>query len=260
MARKISVVNQKGGVGKTTTSINVCACLAKMGRSTLLVDMDPQGNATSGIGVAANNIKMTVYEALVNDYPVKEAIVRTKIDKLEVVPADIQLAGAEIELSTAIARESKLKKVIESLNSDYEFIVFDCPPSLGLLTVNAMTASNEIMVPIQCEYFALEGLSQLLRSHELVRNYLNQSLELLGIVLTMSSRTKLSRQVVEEVRKHFGDQTFKTVIPRNIRLTEAPSYGEPITTYDPGSKGAQAYKKLTREIVEMKGERWKKVD
>lgn len=254
MARKISVVNQKGGVGKTTTSINVSACLARESKKTLLIDMDPQGNATSGIGIMADQFKVTVYEPLVNGHPIEDAVIKTSIEGLEIIPADIQLAGAEIELSSALARESKLKKAIEPVERKYDFIIIDCPPSLGLLTVNSMTASDEIIVPIQCEYFALEGLTQLLRSLELVRAYLNDVLELCGIVLTMASRTKLSRQVAEEVRKYFTDDTFKTTIPRNIRLTEAPSYGEPITTYDDKSKGAEAYRKLTQEIIERKGE------
>lgn len=249
MSKVISVVNQKGGVGKTTTALNLAACLAEAGKPTLLVDMDPQGNATSGIGVTPDDFKVTVYEVLVNAYPADKAIIGSKTELLEIMPSDIQLAGAEIELASAIARETKLKKALQILGDRYDYVILDCPPSLGLLTVNAMTASTDIIVPMQCEYFALEGLTQLLRSFDLVKNYLNDSLRLMGILLTMTSRTKLSKQVIEEVKKYFEDKTFKTMIPRNIRLTEAPSYGESIIKYDPRSRGSEAYRKLAREIL-----------
>lgn len=250
MAKVLAVTNQKGGVGKTTTCVNLGACLAQSGKKVLVVDIDPQGNTTSGLGVSRHRLKKCIYNVLIDGIPVEAVIQPTDVPGLEVVPATIQLAGAEIELVAAMSREVKLKSALESVRADYDFVLIDCPPSLGLLTLNALTASDGVLVPVQCEYYALEGLGQLLNTVQLVQRHLNQGLHIFGALLTMyDSRTNLSNQVVEEVQRFFGDRVFKTIIPRNVRLSEAPSYGQPITLYDPRSKGAEVYSELAKEVL-----------
>lgn len=251
MAKVISIANQKGGVGKTTTAVNLSACIAEKGKRVLLVDIDPQGNATSGLGVEAHQDK-SVYNVLVDSTPIEETIQKTMIKKLDVCPANINLAGAEIELVSMVSRENRLKKAIDSIRDNYDYIFIDCPPSLGLITLNAFTASDSVLVPIQCEYYALEGLGQLINTIKLVQRHLNQDLEIEGVVLTMfDARTNLSSEVAIEVEKYFGNKVFQTIIPRNIRLSEAPSHGLPITLYDKESKGAETYKKLAKELVSL---------
>ena len=243
-------MNQKGGVGKSTTAVNLSAALAEMGMKVLLGDIDPQGNATSGVGVDKGSLKYSIYDVLINEIDVREAILETGIENFDILPANIDLAGAEIELVSMISRESKLKNVIKKIDEDYDFIFFDCPPSLGLLTLNALTAADGILVPIQCEYYALEGLGQLINTVRLVQNNLNQDLDIEGVLLTMyDARTNLSQQVIEEVVSYFKDRVYKTIIPRNVRLSEAPSFGQPITLYDSSSKGAQAYRELAKEVI-----------
>lgn len=251
MVKVIAIANQKGGVGKTTTSVNLSACLADLGKKVLLVDLDPQGNSTSGFGFDKTKIKQSVYDILVNDIPVESVILRTEIDNLMILPATIQLAGAEIELVSIMSRETKLKRVLDKIKYDYEYVLIDCPPSLGLLTINALTAANSVLVPIQCEFYALEGLSQLMNTVTLVQKNLNPALSLEGVVLTMfDARTNLSIQVVDEVKNHFRHKVYQTIIPRNVRLSEAPSHGQPVIRYDPKSKGAQVYFELAREVID----------
>ena len=249
MSKIIAVVNQKGGVGKTTTAVNVSTILAKKGKKVLLIDADPQGNATSGVGID-KNVEKSIYDVIINDLEIKEAIVKSPIKNLFVCPSNINLAGAEVELVPMMAREQKLKEKLELVENDFHCIIIDCPPSLGLLTINAFTASNSILIPIQCEYYALEGVGQLINTVNLVRKGLNKSLYIEGVVLTMSdSRTNLSNQVIKEVKTYFKDNVYKTIIPRNVKLSEAPSYGMPISIYAPKSKGARCYEKLTNEII-----------
>lgn len=246
-----AVVNQKGGVGKTTTTVNLAAYLATFGKKILLVDSDPQSNATVGFGVNRTTVNRCLYNVLIDSIPAEEIIVKTSISNLDVLPSTPRLAGAEVELVALDNRETRLKQALLNIKENYEIIIIDCPPSLSLLTVNALTAANEVIIPIQSEYYALEGISQLTHSLELVRESLNPELKIRGIVLTMyDPRTLLSAQVEEETRKYFGKKVFKTVIPRNIRLAEAPSFGQPIIFYDPGSKGAEAYEKLCREVLD----------
>lgn len=251
MAKIISIANQKGGVGKTTTAVNLSACIAQKGKKVLLIDIDPQGNATSGLGVEAHDNK-SVYNVIVDEENIKDTIKSTMIKKLDVCPANIDLAGAEVELVSMVSRETRLKNAIDEVRDEYDYIFIDCPPSLGLITLNAFTASDSVLVPIQCEYYALEGLSQLINTIKLVQKHLNKKLEVEGVVLTMfDSRTNLSIQVANEVEKYFGNKVFQTIIPRNIRLSEAPSHGLPITLYDKDSKGAETYKKLAKELLKL---------
>lgn len=246
----LSVVNQKGGVGKTTTSVNVSAYLAKMGKKTLLIDADPQGNATSGIGMEKNDLERTIYDVVINGEDINDVIVSANRKNLFICPANIDLAGAEIEMVNLFSRETVLKKAFQKIKGDYDFVIIDCPPSLGLLTVNALTASDGVVVPIQAEYYALEGLSQLLNTINKVKKHLNPSLEIFGVVVTMfDSRTQLANQVASEVRQYFGEKLFKSIIPRNVRLSEAPSHGLSISEYDKRSKGADAYEYLSKEII-----------
>ncbi len=250
MARIISVANQKGGVGKTTTTVNLGACLAYDGKKVLLIDSDAQGNATSGLGVRKPDVKQDIYDVLVNEVPIKETIVQTSRENLSIVPATLQLAGAEIELTSMMARESRLKSALAEVSDDYNFILIDCPPSLGHLTINAFTASDAILIPVQCEYYALEGLSQLLNTVRLVQKHFNPGLEIEGVLLTMyDARTNLGAEVVEEVRRYFQEKVYDTIIPRNVRLSEAPSHGKPIIDYDPRSKGAEVYQALAKEVL-----------
>ena len=249
MGQVISIANQKGGVGKTTTAINVSTILAKRNKKILLIDADPQGNATSGVGLE-KNVEKSVYDVLINDLSINEIILDTSIKNLRVCPANINLAGAEVELVSQMSREQRLKEKLDEVKDEYDFVFIDCPPSLGLVTLNAFTASDSVLIPVQCEYFALEGLGQLLNTVNLVKKHLNRNLEIEGAVLTMyDMRTNLSNQVVKEVQRYFGDKVYKTVIPRNIKLSEAPSYGMPISMYDPKSKGARAYERLAKELL-----------
>ncbi len=247
----VAIANQKGGVGKTTTAINLAACVAKCGKRTLAVDIDPQGNMTSGLGVNKNSDAPAVYDVLVNDTPMAETIVPTPMEHLHLVPANISLAGAEIELVSVMAREYILKKALAQLGGAYDYVFIDCPPSLGLLTLNALTAADKLLVPIQCEFFALEGLTQLMNTVALVRRHLNADLQVEGVVMTMfDARTNLSQQVVQEVKKFFPDRVYGAFIPRNIRLAEAPSFGLPVVMYDPKCSGAEAYMDLAREFIQ----------
>lgn len=250
MAQIISVANQKGGVGKTTTTVNLGACLASLGKKVLLVDMDAQGNATSGVGIRKPDVTRDIYDVLVNELPIDEATLITEHENLSIVPATLQLAGAEIELTSMMARESRLKGSLAEVSSQYDYILIDCPPSLGHLTINSFTASDSILIPVQCEYYALEGLSQLLNTVRLVQKHFNPELEIEGVLLTMyDARTNLGNEVVEEVRKYFREKVYETIIPRNIRLSEAPSHGKPIIDYDPRSRGAEVYQALAKEVV-----------
>ncbi|OGB89499.1 sporulation initiation inhibitor Soj [candidate division WOR-1 bacterium RIFCSPHIGHO2_01_FULL_53_15] len=251
MATTYAVVNQKGGVGKTTTTVNLAAYLATFGKKVLLIDIDPQSNASVGLGVDKTQIKECLYDILIEGVAPAEAIIKSNISNLHVLASTPRLAGAEVELVGLVPRETRLKDSINQIKAEYDLVVIDCPPSLSLLTVNALTAADEVIIPIQCEYYALEGISQLTHTLELVRESLNPSLKIRGIVLTMfDPRTLLSSQVAEEARKYFGNKVFKTVIPRNVRLAEAPSFGQPILFYDPGSKGAEAYENLCREVLD----------
>ena len=250
MAKIIAITNQKGGVGKTTTSVNLGACLASLGKRVLLVDIDPQGNTTSGIGINKADVENCIYDILINDVHPRDAIVPTNIPGLNIIPATIQLAGAEIEMVSTISREVRLKKALHQVKQDYDYILIDCPPSLGLLTINSLTASDSVLIPIQCEYYALEGLSQLLNTVRLVQKHLNTTLQIEGVLLTMfDARTNLGIQVIEEVKKYFQQKVYQTIIPRNVRLSEAPSHGQAIITYDPRSKGAEVYLELAKEVI-----------
>ena len=249
LPRVLAVANQKGGVGKTTTSVNLGAALAELGFRVLVIDLDPQGNATTGLGIDARNFELSMYDVLMRDSSLEDCVEPTSMKNLFVAPATIALAGAEIELVPAFSRELKLKRAIETVIDDFDYVLIDCPPSLGLITVNALAAADEVLVPIQCEYYALEGLSQLMRNVHLVASNLNPRLDISTIVLTMyDARTKLSDQVATEVRDHFGNKVCRIVIPRTVRLSEAPSFGQPITAFDPASRGAIAYRELAKEV------------
>ncbi|SHJ27298.1 ParA family protein [Lutispora thermophila] len=255
MSKSIAVFNQKGGVGKTTTVINLSACLASLGKRVLMIDIDPQGNTTSGIGIDKNSLEYTLYDILINNVNPKECIKATQQESLYIIPASVQLAGAEIELTSFQGRELKLRECITEIKKDFDYIFVDCPPSLGLLSVNALSAVDSVLIPIQCEYYALEGVSQLMNTYSLVKKGLNKKLEIEGVVLSMfDGRTNLSIQVVEEVKKFFKGKVYRTMIPRNVRLAEAPSHGLSIISYDPKSKGAEAYLELAQEFLELSEE------
>jgi chromosome partitioning protein len=250
MVKVISIFNQKGGVGKTTTNVNLCAAMALKGKKVLSIDIDPQGNSTSGLGFDKNRLEHTIYNVLIEDYDINKVILKTELENLDLIPANIQLAGAEIELTNARYREKTLREKINLIEKEYDFIIIDCPPSLGLLSLNALTASHTVLIPIQCEYYSLEGVGQLIDTVKLVRKNLNPKLEIEGVILNMfDGRTNLSIQVVEEVKKYFKDKVYRTVIPRSVRLAEAPSFGQPIMLYDDKSKGSLAYIKVSEELI-----------
>ncbi|MBR4030793.1 MAG: ParA family protein [Clostridia bacterium] len=251
MGKIIAVANQKGGVGKTTTAVNLSACVASMGKKVLIVDIDPQGNTTGGLGVSARNLKYTIYDVLVNDIPAKDAVADAPYFSMHILASDISLAGAEIELVGVEKREFLLKNALNSIKDNYDFIFIDSPPSLGIITLNGLVAADAVIVPIQCEYYALEGVAQLSNTISMVKKALNPSLDIEGVVMTMfDGRTNLSLQVVEEVKKHFGKKVYRSLIPRNVRLSEAPSFGEPIIVFDRTASGAAAYTELAKEFIE----------
>ena len=246
----MAIINQKGGVGKSTTAINLSAALGELGKQVLLVDLDPQGNSSSGLGIEKSQVNNCIYDVLLNDVPIEEVIIPDVCEGLDLVPATINLAGAEVELVAEMARENRLKDAVGSLRGKYDYVFIDCPPSLGLLTVNALVAADKLLIPIQCEFYALEGVTKLLDSMKRVKTRLNPTLDIYGVLMTMyDGRTTLSRQVVEEVRAYFGRLVFETQIPRTVKLSEAPSFGQPITLYDPSGKGAQSYMSLAKEVI-----------
>ena len=257
MGKAIAIFNQKGGVGKTTTNINLAACLAAKGKKILILDIDPQGNTTSGVGISKRGLKVTTHEILIEDtYRPEEAIIPTGIKNLDIMPASVQLAGAEVELIQIAGREKRLKKAIDQVKPNYDYIFVDCPPSLGLLTINSLTAVDSVLIPIQCEFYALEGVSQLMSTIEIVKKNSNPDLQIEGVILSMfDGRTNPSIQVVEEVKKYFKEKVYTTVIPRNVRLAEAPSHGMPVIQYDPKSAGARAYKEFAEEFLSNEGDK-----
>lgn len=251
MAKVIAIANQKGGVGKTTTAVNLSSCLAFKGKKVAIIDIDPQGNTTSGLGIDKKTVHKSIYEVLINDENIENALMDTAVENLKICPSNIQLVGAEVELVSVISRETRMKVSISDIRDKFDFILIDCPPSLGLLTLNALTAADTILVPIQCEYYALEGLSQLMNTVKLVQRHLNPALDVEGVVLTMfDARTNLSIQVVDDVKKYFKNKVYRTVIPRNVRLSEAPSFGLPIILYDAKSRGAECYLELAQEVID----------
>ena len=253
MGRIIAIANQKGGVGKTTTAINLSACLAESGKKVLTIDTDPQGNTTSGLGVDKDELENTVYELMLDECTIKESLVKTEFENLDLIPSNVNLAGAEIELLGINEKEYILKNAVDYIKDDYDFVIIDCPPSLNMLTVNALTTANTVLVPIQCEYYALEGLSQLLHTISLVKERLNEKLQIEGVVFTMyDARTNLSLQVVENVKNNLDTTIYKTIIPRSVRLAEAPSHGHPINKYDSRSTGAESYRMLAKEVIDRK--------
>lgn len=250
MGKIVAIANQKGGVGKTTTAVNLSACMALSGKNVLLIDMDPQGNSTSGLGVEKGDLNSCIYDVLIEDENIQQVIQPTEIENLYIVPATIALAGAEIELVSILSRENRLKYALTDVIEQFDYIFIDCPPSLGLLTLNSLTAANELIIPVQCEYYALEGLTQLLSTVRLVQKHLNKQLRIAGVLLTMlDARTNLGLQVIEEVKKYFQDKVYQTIIPRNVRLSEAPSHGKPVILYDARSKGAEVYSELAKEVM-----------
>lgn len=257
MGKAIAIFNQKGGVGKTTTNINLAACLAIKGKKVLVLDIDPQGNTTSGLGIDKRNIEYSTYDLLTeDDFNTKQAIINTSTKGLDIIPASVSLAGAEVELVSVKGREKKIKKALSKVKRQYDYIFIDCPPSLGLLTINSLTAVDSVLIPIQCEFYALEGVAQLMSTIDIVKKNLNSKLKIEGVILSMfDGRTNLSIQVVEEVKKHFKEKVYTTVIPRNVRLAEAPSYGLPIAEYDPKSSGAEAYREFAEEFLNNEGEK-----
>ncbi|MTI49800.1 ParA family protein [Sporosalibacterium faouarense] len=251
MGKLVAVFNQKGGVGKTTTNVNLSACLAKMNKKILVIDIDPQGNTTSGLGINKNEVELSIYDALVDKIDIRETIIETNIENLDLIPSNMNLAGAEIELTKSENRESSLKESVQAIKGNYDYIFIDCPPSLGLLTINSLVAADSVLIPIQCEYYALEGVSALIDTIRLVKKSLNPAIEIEGVVLSMfDGRTNLSIQVVDEVKNYFKGKVYATIIPRNVRLAEAPSFGIPIIDYDSNSKGAQAYMELAEEFID----------
>lgn len=250
MGKIVAFLNQKGGVGKTTTCVNMAGYLAQMGKKVLLLDIDPQGNASSNLGIDKDSKPKTIYDVIVDDNTIDEVILKTKLENLDIIPSDVDLAGAEIELVQMNNREKIIRNCLRKIEKHYDYICIDCPPSLGLITVNALTACDSVLIPIQCEYFALEGLSQLMYTIKLVKKHLNENIDVEGVVLTMKdNRSNLGQSVAQDITKYFGKKVYKTIIPRNIRLAEAPSFGEPICIYDPKCTGAQAYKNLTMEFL-----------
>lgn len=248
--RIISIINQKGGVGKSTTAVNLAAALGELGKKVLIVDFDPQGNSTSGLGIEKEELEQCIYDALLNDIPAENLLIQANCNNVTVIPATIQLAGAEIELVSAMARETRLKELLEPVQENYDFVFIDCPPSLGLLTINALTAADSVLIPIQCEYYALEGVTKLLESMRMVKSKINKGLEVFGVLLTMyDSRTSLANQVVDEVKQYFGDKVFNTLIPRTVKISEAPSFGMSVIQYAPQNKGAQSYMELAEEVI-----------